>query len=142
MNAYSRSIDEQRVASINQTEEYRKDMKNIVYRSQAQLNRMDREWTKRMEAMSQTIITSEEVRKEMQQSFEDEKKIYMKEREREIQRSQDQFNLIHKLLTSHIENTTSSMTNLYHSIEDIRHQMRSMSKQLLMHLYNQSKLIE
>ena len=142
MNAYSRSIDQQRLASTNQAAEYRNDLVNIMTRSEARLDKMDEEWTKRMETMSQAIISSEEVRKEMQETFKSEKQAYLNEREREIQRSQDQFNLIHKLLTSHIENTNRSMTNMYHAIEDIRHQMRSVSKQLLMHLYNQSKLIE
>ena len=142
LNAYSKSIDEQRVAGLALAQQYKDDIAQIMQTSNERIEAMDKRWADRMNELSNAIVSSEEVRQELEESFAQERAKYLKDREDEIDRFDRQYDVLEKMMTNHMHTTDRTINSMYSSIEDIRKQMRTMNDQLTIHLQNQSQLIE
>lgn len=149
MTEFSRAIEVQRLAGLEREKQLQEEMKAMQEASQKSLDEMDATWNERVSLMNENYRkmveearANRQVLEAMQQAFTDERKMYLEARQEEERRFQKQFDFLQRMLDGHVTSTTATITQMYKAINDIRYQLRQMSRQITMHLRNQSKLIE
>ena len=149
MTEFSRAIEEQRMASSEREKYLELEMAEMMAQGRDTLKNMDKVWQARIDDLNEdyaflaeNALTDEKMLSAMQKAFAEERKIYLESRAEESARFQDQFKFLQRMLSSHIETTLATVSNLHEAVKDIRLQLRNMNEQLTIHLKNQSKLIE
>ena len=149
LNDYAKAINEEKESSDSFKKEAIQDYKDMVKEGVRRHEELKDAWGGRVKLLINQIyvlgnstVSTDELREEMTQRLEKERKQYQREQRRAVRYFQKQLDNMQKLITRHMKATDATILNMNQAIEDIRHQLRELSNQLTMYLKSQSRLIK
>ena len=149
MTKYMKAIDEQRVASLENQKGFVKEYTTMIESNLKYNDDMKVEWKEKFafmvdefRSLKNTTANIEEIREDMKEQMRKEKIAYRRSQRKATRHFEKQMARMERLISSHTETTQLTISGLTQAVEDIRRQLRDMSRQLLIYLNNQAKLIK